>query len=210
MIYLVFVLHRFMSVFPKYKYKGRWSTLREKVSVLGVILIRIFPHSDWIQRDTPHLSVFSPNADQKNSKYGHLLSSDSKFEFNSYCCHTSESDCSANQLTGFYMMGTLVVKELISVCILLLFLRRFTRKRYNGLIYLSYSFDNFSFLFFFLFFFFFCILLAFFIDHILGIFFCIFKKCHINKEFLSLYLLHIYIYMSLIWGSKLWDSLVFV
>ena len=29
-------------------------------------LVRIFPHSDWIRRDTSYLSVFSPNA----GKYG--------------------------------------------------------------------------------------------------------------------------------------------
>ena len=28
----------------------------------GVILVLIFLHSDWIRRDTPHLSLFSPNA----------------------------------------------------------------------------------------------------------------------------------------------------
>ena len=33
-----------------------------KVSVFGDLLIRIFPHSDWIRRDTPYLSIFSPNA----------------------------------------------------------------------------------------------------------------------------------------------------
>ena len=32
------------------------------MSVLGVILVRIFPHSDWIRRDTEHPSVFSLNA----------------------------------------------------------------------------------------------------------------------------------------------------
>ena len=32
-----------------------------KVSILGVILFRIFPHLDWIRRDIPCLSVFSPN-----------------------------------------------------------------------------------------------------------------------------------------------------
>ena len=37
-----------------------------KVSVCGVLLVRIFPHSDWILKDTPYLSVFSPNA----GKYG--------------------------------------------------------------------------------------------------------------------------------------------
>ena len=37
-----------------------------QVSVFGVILVRIFLHSDWIRRDTPYLSVSSPNA----GKYG--------------------------------------------------------------------------------------------------------------------------------------------
>ena len=31
------------------------------MSVFAVILVCIFPHSDWIRRDTPYLSVFSPN-----------------------------------------------------------------------------------------------------------------------------------------------------
>ena len=33
-----------------------------KVSVFWVCLVRIFLDSDWTRRDTPHLSVFSPNA----------------------------------------------------------------------------------------------------------------------------------------------------
>ena len=33
-----------------------------KVSLFGVILARIFPHLDGIQRDTEYLSVSSPNA----------------------------------------------------------------------------------------------------------------------------------------------------
>ena len=33
---------------------------------MEVFLVRIFPHSDWIRRDTPCLSVFSPNS----GKYG--------------------------------------------------------------------------------------------------------------------------------------------
>ena len=37
-----------------------------KVSVFRVFPARIFPHSDWIRRDNPYLSVFSPNA----RKYG--------------------------------------------------------------------------------------------------------------------------------------------
>ena len=37
-----------------------------KVSVFAVILVRIFPYSDWIRRDTPCPYVFSPNS----GKYG--------------------------------------------------------------------------------------------------------------------------------------------
>ena len=40
-----------------------------KVSLFGVILIRISPLSDWIRE----------HADQNNSKYGHFLRSDSLF-----------------------------------------------------------------------------------------------------------------------------------
>ena len=32
-----------------------------KVAVFRVFLVRIFPHSDWIQRDTRYLSIFSLN-----------------------------------------------------------------------------------------------------------------------------------------------------
>ena len=38
------------------------SSLREKCPNTEFFLVRIFPHSDWIRRDTPYLSVFSPNA----------------------------------------------------------------------------------------------------------------------------------------------------
>ena len=33
-----------------------------KVSLFRVILVRIFPHLNWIRRDTEYFSVFSPNA----------------------------------------------------------------------------------------------------------------------------------------------------
>ena len=36
-------------------------TLREKCPNTEFFLVCIFPHSDWIQRDTKYLSVFSPN-----------------------------------------------------------------------------------------------------------------------------------------------------
>ena len=48
-------------------------------SYLGPHFSRIFPHSDWIGRNTEYLSVFSPNAgkcrknaDQNNSEYRHF------------------------------------------------------------------------------------------------------------------------------------------
>ena len=41
-------------------------TLREKCPNTEFFLVRIFPHSDWIRRDTSYLSVFSPNVE----KYG--------------------------------------------------------------------------------------------------------------------------------------------
>ena len=41
-------------------------TLPEKCLNTEFFLVRIFPHLDWIWRDTEYLSVFSPNAE----KYG--------------------------------------------------------------------------------------------------------------------------------------------
>ena len=41
-------------------------TLSEKFPYSEFILVRIFPHSDWIRRETEYLSVFSPNV----GKYG--------------------------------------------------------------------------------------------------------------------------------------------
>ena len=52
--------------------KISWIIINGHLSLSGkcpntnFFLVRIFPHSDWIQRDTKYLSVFSPNA----RKYG--------------------------------------------------------------------------------------------------------------------------------------------
>ena len=47
----------------KRKEKKRWKeSLREMCPNMEFFLVRIFPHSDWIRRDTKYLSVFSPNA----------------------------------------------------------------------------------------------------------------------------------------------------
>ena len=52
-----------------------------KVSVFGTILVRIFPHSDLIWRDTsdlirrdiPYSIRMRESTDQNNSEYGHFL-----------------------------------------------------------------------------------------------------------------------------------------
>ena len=44
-----------------------WNAVR-KVSKFGVILVGIFPHSDWIRIQ----SEMRENADQNNSEYGHF------------------------------------------------------------------------------------------------------------------------------------------
>ena len=60
------------------------------MSLFGIILVRIFPHSDWIWRDTPYsvrvwkilrISPYSvrtrENVDRNNSEYGHFSRSQS-------------------------------------------------------------------------------------------------------------------------------------
>ena len=47
-------------------------TTASEVSIFGVFLVRIFPHSSWIRRDTEYLFVFSPNTGKyrrENSEY---------------------------------------------------------------------------------------------------------------------------------------------
>ena len=52
------------------------TTTVQKVSVFEVFLVRIFPHSDRIRRDTPSYSArMQESTDQKNSEYGHFLPS---------------------------------------------------------------------------------------------------------------------------------------
>ena len=42
----------------------QYPTPREKCPNTDFFLVRIFPHSDWIRRDTSYLSVFCPNAEK--------------------------------------------------------------------------------------------------------------------------------------------------
>ena len=44
----------------------------KKVSVFGLLLVHIFPHSHWIWRDTLYSVQMRENTEQKNSKYGHF------------------------------------------------------------------------------------------------------------------------------------------
>ena len=51
-----------ISFFSPYRVCSKLWTLREKCPNTEFFLVRIFPHSDWIRRDTSYLSVSSPNA----------------------------------------------------------------------------------------------------------------------------------------------------
>ena len=43
-------------------------SLRKKCPNTEFLLFRIFPYSDWIRRDTPYLSVLSPNEGKKGTE----------------------------------------------------------------------------------------------------------------------------------------------
>ena len=50
-----------------------------KVSLFGVILVRIFPHSDWIRKIriiSPYSVLMRENADQNNSEYRYFSGSE--------------------------------------------------------------------------------------------------------------------------------------
>ena len=50
------ITESFIEILSRY-----WFT-EWKVSLFGIVLVRIFPRSDWTRRDIPYLSVFSPHA----------------------------------------------------------------------------------------------------------------------------------------------------
>ena len=59
----------FIKLYLKRNFKSNFKvkiTLRKKYPNTEFFLVSIFPHSDKIRRDTPYLSIFSPNA----GKYG--------------------------------------------------------------------------------------------------------------------------------------------
>ena len=73
------------------------NALRENCPNTVFFLVRIFPHSDWIQRDTEYLFAFSPNA----GKYGsektphldnfHAVMMKATIDNNSNCVYFSKS-----------------------------------------------------------------------------------------------------------------------
>ena len=69
----------------------------QKVFLFKVFLVRIFPHSDWIRRDTPSPYSFrmQENTDQKKSEYGHF----------SQCVIVQLNPCLANILF-LYLLKT--------------------------------------------------------------------------------------------------------
>ena len=61
--FVILSFHITQQLLPIYLTNTAW-----KVSVFGVFLVRTFPHSDWIRRDSLYLSVFSPNAGKGGPK----------------------------------------------------------------------------------------------------------------------------------------------
>ena len=66
----------------------------QKVSVFGVIPVRIFLHSDWTRRDTEYISIFSPNEGKCGPEYFRIRSL-----FTQYISHWSRNIL-ANLLKG--------------------------------------------------------------------------------------------------------------
>ena len=68
-IFFEYLLIYLFSTFPSFMRKIWTLHTAWKVSVFGVILVRIFPHSDRIRTDTEYLSVFRPNVGKSGPEY---------------------------------------------------------------------------------------------------------------------------------------------
>ena len=69
---LILFIHFHTSIPVCNKYHTRPSHCL-KGSLFGVFLVRIFPHLDWIWRDTEYLSEFSPNVWKKVLLYSEAM-----------------------------------------------------------------------------------------------------------------------------------------
>ena len=61
-LYLLTSRHMCQNFSETIKENSFIAALREKCPNTEFFLVHNFPHSNWIRRDTPYLSVFSPNA----------------------------------------------------------------------------------------------------------------------------------------------------
>ena len=97
-----------------------WHYTAWNVSIFEVFLVRIFPHSDRMRRDTPSLCVFSPDSGKYGPEklqtrttftYCYLITlffshfTRHPFQLSVFLSHIKISDllCAANQITGFNM-----------------------------------------------------------------------------------------------------------
>ena len=118
---------RVLSTLVKPRTCAKWKVMAIntawKVSVFGVILVRIFPHSDWVTRNTDtfyavkmiwKLSSKSPENTRptlKEKKKSVFLGFTPSWRRSlSYRNQSTELLC--NQWTGFYTIGTSLRKEL--------------------------------------------------------------------------------------------------
>ena len=79
-------LFEFLWNYHYYNYK---SLTVWKMFIFGVIVVCIFPHSDWIRRHTEYLSVFCSNAAKYGPKEKRKISEYGKFS-RSECCGFQE------------------------------------------------------------------------------------------------------------------------
>ena len=83
------------------------------MSIFGVILICIFPHSDWIRRDTPYLSIFKPDARKYGSEYLRIRTLFTQWRMKIFkrCFWYSADDLS------LWLVLTLKVAFILQVCL---------------------------------------------------------------------------------------------
>ena len=101
----------FVPVLLVFCYRAILKSIARKVSIFGVFLVRIFPQSDWIRRDTPYLRM-GKNTDQKHSEYGHFLPSGQEYNTDNIVLFSS------NQIADIlYVTDSIYIDAYICLCI---------------------------------------------------------------------------------------------
>ena len=87
--------YRMSTALPTHRPKWKLANyaLRKKCPNTKFFLVCIFSHSDWIRRDTEHLSVFSPNA----GKYG----AEKTLYLNTFRAVTEQSHAMMNSVSSY-------------------------------------------------------------------------------------------------------------